>query len=174
MLAGIGQWGAVRIYIDVPDYYPVSDVVDLRDSSNAKGKSEIIITQPITMMTIQEIFEEGLAVRINNVFLDFDSDRLRATSKPELDRLARILAENPDLDVEIMGHTDNVGSDAYNLKLSNDRARSVMHYLVMSGYPVNKITFRGYGEARPLSPNDFPEGRQMNRRVEFRLIESGK
>lgn len=161
-------------FIDLPDYYPVSDVVDLRESDNSRGKSEIIITRPITLMTIQEIFEEGLAVRINNVFFDFDSDNLRPESKPELDRLARILIENPDLDVEIMGHTDNVGSDAYNLRLSNDRARAVMRYLVLSGYPTDKISYQGYGEARPLSPNDFSEGRQMNRRVEFRLIEPGK
>lgn len=161
-------------FIDLPDYYPVSDVVDLREVNNTSAQPEIIISKPITMMTIREIFEEGLAVRINNVFFDFDSDRLRPESKPELDRLARILIENPELDVEIMGHTDNVGTNAYNLKLSNERARSVMRYLVLSGYPTDKISFRGYGESRPLSPNDFPEGRQLNRRVEFRLIEHQK
>jgi outer membrane protein OmpA-like peptidoglycan-associated protein len=161
-------------FIDLPNYYPVSDIIDLRQFNAETGQPEIVFNKEITLMTVQEIFEQGLAVRINNVFFDFDSDNLRPESHLELDRLARILIENPDLDVEIMGHTDDVGSNEYNQELSKSRARSVMRYLVLSGYPTEKITFRGYGEIRPLAPNDSPEGRQLNRRVEFRFLPAKK
>ncbi|MEM0997006.1 MAG: OmpA family protein [Bacteroidota bacterium] len=157
-------------YLDLPDYYPVSNRIDLREVDTSAGKPLIIVNEEIKMMTVREIFEQGLAVRINNVFFDFDRDELRPESRYELDRLARILLENPNLNVEIMGHTDDVGNDAYNLDLSRRRARSVMRYLVLSGYPVDKITYAGYGERQPLVENDSPEGQQLNRRVEFRFL----
>lgn len=173
------DWGRFRVelpsgklygyYIEADDHYPVSNHIDLREVT-IEGKPRIVMNEVITMHTFKQIFEQGLTVRINNVFFDYDSDVLRVESFPELDRLARILIENSDLSVEIMGHTDDRGSDAYNQRLSQKRANAVVKYLIMSGFDTNKITATGYGEAKPAVPNDTPEGRQLNRRVEFRFV----
>lgn len=161
-------------FIEMPDFYPVSNHLDLRNVTRLAGEPEILIKEEITMMTIHEIFEQGISVRINNVFFDYDKATLRPESHLELDRLARILIENPELDVEILGHTDSDGPPEYNLALSHRRALAVLRYLILAGYDVNKITANGYGETRPIATNLTPEGKQMNRRVEFRLIPSKK
>jgi outer membrane protein OmpA-like peptidoglycan-associated protein len=83
-----------------------------------------------------------------------------------LEKVFNSLEAFPNVNVEIGGHTDNKGSDSYNLALSNDRAKSVMNYLVLRGIRADRITARGYGKNRPVATNDTPEGRAKNRRVE--------
>jgi outer membrane protein OmpA-like peptidoglycan-associated protein len=85
-----------------------------------------------------------------------------------LDLFAEYLSET-GLSVEIGGHTDDVGSDADNLELSEARARSVREYLIQQGVPASDISSRGYGESRPRADNGTPEGRARNRRTEFRV-----
>ena len=116
------------------------------------------------------------AVRIRNIFYDFDKATLRPEYYPPLDTLATLLAENPSIIVEIGANTDSKGNDNYNMKLSQARAQSVVDYLIQKGVPTERLQPKGYGETNPIAPNtlpngkDNPEGRQLNRRTEFRVI----
>jgi outer membrane protein OmpA-like peptidoglycan-associated protein len=87
-----------------------------------------------------------------------------------LDEVADILQSNPTLSILIEGHTDSVGSDSYNLRLSQSRANSVMQYLIQRGVSPNRLKAVGYGESRPIANNSTAEGRARNRRVEFTII----
>jgi OOP family OmpA-OmpF porin len=116
--------------------------------------------------------EVGSVVRLNNVFFDFDKFNLRPESFVELDRVVTLLKENPAIEIEMSAHTDDRGSDDYNLKLSDNRARSVMEYILSKGIPKERITSHGYGETKPVAPNDTDENRQLNRRVEFKILKN--
>jgi outer membrane protein OmpA-like peptidoglycan-associated protein len=106
---------------------------------------------------------------LNNIFFDFDRSSLRADSKPELARVLAVLKQNPSMKIEISGHTDNKGSAAYNLKLSEARAKSVVDFLVSAGIDKNRLTYTGLGFSEPVASNDTEEGRQLNRRIEFKI-----
>lgn len=116
--------------------------------------------------------EIGQVVRLNNVFFDFDKWDLRSESFVELDRVVKLLSENPAIEIEMSAHTDSYGSDEYNFKLSDNRARSVMEYIISKGIDPKRITSHGYGETKPVAPNDTPENRQLNRRVEFTILKN--
>jgi len=116
--------------------------------------------------------EIGQVVRLNNVFFDFDKWDLRGESFIELDRVVKLLKENPAIEIEMSAHTDSRGSDAYNFKLSDNRARSVMNYILSRGIDPGRITSKGYGETVPVATNDTDEGRQLNRRVEFTILKN--
>ncbi len=113
-----------------------------------------------------------------SIFFDFEKATLRENAKPELDTIAAYLTANEELKVEIYGHTDSKGEDSYNYKLSLKRAQAASDYFSSKGINVNRIKGSGKGEKFPLEPNenpdhsDNPEGRQMNRRVEFKVLES--
>lgn len=92
---------------------------------------------------------------------------INAAAAAQLDEVAAILKNNPDLAVEVQGHTDNVGSAAANQRLSEKRARAVADYLIGKGVSAKRLKARGLGESRPIAVNDSPEGRAMNRRVEI-------
>jgi outer membrane protein OmpA-like peptidoglycan-associated protein len=105
------------------------------------------------------------------IYFDYDRDTIRAVSTPVLDELAgaiRALAAGTKVVVE--GHTDDSGNPAYNLDLSHRRARAVVEYLRARGVPSERLDYVGYGGTRPIGPNDSPEGRTLNRRVEFLLV----
>ncbi len=116
--------------------------------------------------------EVGQVVRLNNVFFDFDKSTLRGESFIELDRVVKLLSENPAIEIEMSAHTDSKGSDDYNLKLSDNRAKAVMDYILSKGIDAARITSKGYGETQPVATNDTDEGRQMNRRVEFKIVKN--
>jgi len=116
--------------------------------------------------------EIGQIVRLNNVFFDFDKWDLRPESFVELDRVVTLLKENPAIVIEMSAHTDSYGSDDYNYKLSDNRARSVMEYILSKGIEPARISSQGYGETVPVAPNDTPENRQLNRRVEFKILKN--
>ena len=86
-----------------------------------------------------------------------------------LDLAAEILIKYPEMQVEIAGHTDNLGPEAYNLKLSQGRAQAVVDYLVKTGVAATQLSAKGYGESLPLKSNDSEAGRERNRRVELRI-----
>ncbi len=122
----------------------------------------------------------GSKVVLNNVFFDFDKATLRQTSNIELRNIVRFLNKYKNIVVEISGHTDSKGEPAYNLKLSQDRAKAVTDYLVDKGIKKERMISKGYGETMPGAPNknpdgsDNPDGRQLNRRVELKIIEINK
>lgn len=107
---------------------------------------------------------------LRNIYFDYDKATLRPESKDELDRLVTLLKTLPALKIEISGHTDNRGSEEYNLKLSFDRARSVVDYLIAAGIESQRLTYKGYGFSQPIASNETEEGRQLNRRVEFKVV----
>ncbi len=114
--------------------------------------------------------EVGESLTLNNIFFEFNKADLQKESFAELNRVLPFFQQYPNLKIEIAGHTDNVGSDAYNQKLSEARAKSVREYLLSKGIKDVNITSQGYGEAEPVASNDTDEGRQENRRVEFRIV----
>ena len=114
----------------------------------------------------------GSYIRLNNIFFDFDKATLRPESYAELDRLIPLFSRFPNMKIEIAGHTDSRGSDDYNARLSKDRASAVRKYLLNKDIDPDRIVSMGYGESVPVATNDTDEGRQQNRRVEFKILEN--
>ena len=114
----------------------------------------------------------GLIVNVSDVLFDTGSATLKPGAREKLARVAGILASHPDLHIEIEGHTDSVGGDDYNLRLSERRAESVRAYLVQQRIPTAAVDTEGFGESRPVATNATTAGRQQNRRVE--LVVSGE
>lgn len=125
---------------------------------------------PILLDVNLDGVKTGASAVLNNIFFDLNKYDLKEKSVTELDKVIRFLTENPSIRVEISGHTDNLGTAAYNLQLSLKRAQAVSSYLVAHGIDQGRVTQKGYGAQKPLAPNDTEENRQINRRIEFRLI----
>ena len=146
-------------------YFAISENLNL-DSLIKAGYKEI--HKDLYLVPI----EVGQVVRLNNVFFDFDKWDLRPESYIELNRVVKLLVENPSIEIEMSAHTDSRGSDEYNFKLSDNRAKSVMEYIISKGIDPSRITSHGYGETKPVATNDTDEGRQLNRRVEFEILKN--
>jgi len=114
--------------------------------------------------------EVGSKIVLKNIYFESGKAILTSQSNTELDKLVAFLKENNEIKVEISGHTDNVGSPALNTKLSGSRAVSVVDYLVAHGIPQEQLISKGYGSIQPISPNTTSKGRQLNRRVEFKIL----
>jgi outer membrane protein OmpA-like peptidoglycan-associated protein len=112
----------------------------------------------------------GEKIVLKNIFFATDSYELKRESFAELNTLVELLTNNPDLRVEIGGHTDNVGSEKYNLSLSENRAKSVRDYLVSEGVELKRLTFKGYGFSEPVADNNTDTGRAQNRRTEVKVL----
>ncbi len=113
--------------------------------------------------------EIGESINLRNVFFVQSKATLKPESYPELDRLVKILKENPDIEIEIGGHTDNQGLPSANLELSQKRVEAVRQYLVSKGVAAKRMIGKGYGGSKPIAPSDTEENRQLNRRVEFKI-----
>ncbi len=109
-------------------------------------------------------------VTLHNIFFEFASSTIQQYSYPELKRVLYFMKSNPNIKVQISGHTDNIGSKEENQKLSLDRANAVANYLIEKGIDKSRLITIGYGFSEPITSNDTPEGRQENRRVEFKII----
>jgi len=114
--------------------------------------------------------EIGLTVRLNNIYFDFDKTTLKSESFVELNKVVDFLKQNPSVEIEIAGHTDNKGADEYNLNLSQGRSQSVVDYIVSQGVDRGRLTAHGYGETKPIDSNDTESGRANNRRVEVTIL----
>ena len=126
--------------------------------------------QQIQGVEVTRPSENEIAVQLtNDILFDFNSAALRPESQNTLRDLAANFQRYPDETISVEGHTDNVGSPAYNQSLSERRAFSVQDYLTSQGVPSSRISAVGYGESRPKATNDTPEGRQLNRRVEIHI-----
>lgn len=109
------------------------------------------------------------------IYFDFDRDTLRSVSQPVLDQVAEVIAELPsDLRIRVDGYSDAEGGEDYNLDLSYRRARAVVEYMISRGVPRARLEYRGYGSRNPVAPNDSPDGRALNRRVEFTILQRGE
>lgn len=141
----------------------------LFQSENVDMPKEMIYSSIEKNITLQPI-AEGSKTVLKNIFFDFNKAKIRKESFVELDKIYKLLKEKPEMKVEISGHTDNKGNDKLNIKLSNDRAKAVMDYLVKKGINKARLTAKGYGKDQPIASNDTDEGRQLNRRVEMKVL----
>ncbi len=121
-------------------------------------------------LTLTKI-ESGASIVLNNIFFDFDKAVLKTSSYSELKRILALLVDKTINKIEISGHTDSTGDDAYNQRLSERRAQSVYSYFISNGVSKDRIVAKGYGETQPKAPNDTPENMQLNRRVEFKITD---
>ena len=151
-------------YIEDSAFFPVSKNLDLRNTNKA-----IEIKNDISAVTFKEMIIDGVGVAINNLFFDFSKFDILPQSIPELKRVAKIIMRK-NLNVEISGHTDNVGDDKTNQKLSEMRANSVKDFLIKEGCNPALLTTIGYGKNKPVATNDNETGRSKNRRVEMKFL----
>ena len=114
--------------------------------------------------------EVGSEIALHNIFFDYKKSDLTKESMNELNRLVKLMNQYPTLKIEISGHTDNVGDAEYNQKLSVERAKSVVDYLINNGISSARLSYVGYGLTKPIASNDTEEGRKQNRRSEFKII----
>jgi outer membrane protein OmpA-like peptidoglycan-associated protein len=125
---------------------------------------------PLVLDIYLEPVRSGRSIVLNNLFFDTREYALKPKSRTELNRLVGFMKQYPEVQVEIIGHTDDVGSDDDNLVLSQNRAKSVYSYLISQGVKVNRLRFKGYGESKPLVANDTEGHRQQNRRIELKIL----
>lgn len=116
--------------------------------------------------------KKGSKIALRNIFFDSGQATLKPESNSELDRLVSLLKDVPSLVIEISGHTDNVGSEGMNAKLSQARADAVVAYLVGKGIKKERLKSKGYGSTKPVASNGTADGRQQNRRTEFEILEN--
>jgi outer membrane protein OmpA-like peptidoglycan-associated protein len=114
----------------------------------------------------------GKSVPLRDIYFEHDEHELMPRSFVELKKLLKIMRQNPSLSIEICGHTDNTGRFDYNKELSENRAKAVSEYLISNGVDTDRARFRGCGSAQPIATNATPQGRQLNRRVEFVVLEN--
>ena len=126
--------------------------------------------EPFTKDILLKKAEIGTTFVLKNIFFDFDKSTLVKESFVELDNLVSYLKVNKNLRIEIGGHTDNQGSEAYNETLSLARAKAVYEYLLAKGIKKERLTYKGYGESVPIADNATEEGRATNRRTEFKIM----
>ena len=112
----------------------------------------------------------GETYKLKNINFETGKAKLIDKSLAELDKLAEYLINNKSVKIQINGYTDNVGTEKFNLKLSDERAKAVKEYLVSKGISTERISYKGYGSSKPIATNYTPEGRELNRRVEFKIL----
>ncbi len=151
-------------YAEKKGHYPTSSSIDL---TNATAGEEI--KENIFLTSAGEMKKNNASIIINNIFFDFDKSELKQESFPELDRLDKFLTNNRREKIIIEGHTDDVGSNKYNLELSLKRAEAVRDYLIDKGHPEKRFSVNGFGNARPITKGKSDRDRQKNRRVEIRF-----
>jgi OmpA-OmpF porin, OOP family len=142
-------------------FISVNENIDLSDLQEYKEMEQDLFLVPI---------ERGETVRLNNIFFSTGNTELLPSSHFELDRLSEIMKAYGNMEIEIAGHTDNTGSEAINLSISQKRAKAVSDYLISKGVPITRMQVNGYGESKPAASNDTEEGRRLNRRVEFTIL----
>ncbi|MEZ4962512.1 MAG: OmpA family protein [Saprospiraceae bacterium] len=146
-------------------YYYIEDVL--------VKKIPPILPIPIREDDLTKVkLEAGKVVPLRDIYFEHDKWELMPRSFVELKKLLKIMRNNPQLAIEVCGHTDSTGEDEYNRSLSEKRARSVVDYLNANGIPDTRTRYRGCGSAQPIATNATPQGRQMNRRVEFIVLQN--
>lgn len=159
--------GLYGIRAEAADRISESRNLDLRNVR----EDETIEQRDFELDPIQVVrVEENITITLNNLFFDFDRWDLRSESFPELNRISKLMHERATLEVEIAGHTDSTGPDAYNLALSKRRAEAVVAYFRKNGIEERRLRVVYFGESQPVESNATVEGRRKNRRVEFKIL----
>lgn len=151
-------------------------------STRGKGVDPTTLKQLVTNVTLDTtLVLEKLTLNksfvLENIYYDLDSANIRPDAAVELDKLVQILIDNPEIKIELSSHTDSIASVEYNLNLSQRRAQSAVNYIIQQGISPDRLEAKGYGELRPIARNtnpdgsDNPQGRQRNRRTEFKILE---
>lgn len=143
-------------------YYSVTQFLDVTDLSEYKEIDE----QNLFLAPI----EKDQVVRLNNIFFEDGSSTLKTESFPELNRFVQFLKLNKKIEIEISGHTDNLGAHTKNMDISTKRAKAVADYLTSNGISEKRLTVKGYGDTFPIGFNNTEEGRSMNKRIEFKVL----
>lgn len=158
--------------ISHPGYAFFSENFELTDFRDSRD--------PFVMEIALQPLETSIAgdtakpIVLKNIFFETGSAELLNSSVPELRKLANLMTENPDISIQIQGHTDNVGSESDNLLLSEARARAVYTYLLEQGIAAERLSFTGFGESRPIDSNETEEGRKNNRRTAFIILRTSR
>ncbi len=150
------------LFVSAPGYLFHSEHFDLTEYYS--------FDKPLKLDVLLQPIERDEVMVLRNIFFAFDSFELLPDSKPELNYLLDILKRNPEMRIEIGGHTDDRGGDDYNQRLSEQRAKAVVDYLVSHGIDAGRLTWIGYGKSKPVAPNNTPEGRALNRRTEAKIL----
>jgi OmpA-OmpF porin, OOP family len=149
------------IFATAEGYISVADNIDLSQKENYQEIKKDLFLAPI---------EIGQVVNLKNIFFDTNKTELSIESYPELNRVVEALKNNANLEIEIDGHTDDIGQDDYNQQLSTGRAAAVYQYLLDKGISKSRLSYKGFGKTKPVDDNKTETGRQNNRRVEFIII----
>jgi len=149
------------IEITAQGYLVYLDILEVEKDSESNEFFRNFLLKPI---------EVGEKIILKNIFFEFGKAVLTSDSYIELGRVLKLMSTNPGLRIEISGHSDNVGSYAYNQKLSEQRAKAVVDYLVGLGIDFARLEYKGYASSQPVATNDTEEGRAKNRRVEFKIL----
>ncbi|MCS6984784.1 MAG: OmpA family protein [Leptospiraceae bacterium] len=147
--------------VEKEGYLPISLNINLTEKQLYPEQSVVLQLKPM---------KKGSTVELRNIFFGYNSAELSEESYLELDRLRSILETNPKMKIEIGGHTDNIGTDQFNLALSQRRAEAVRDYLIKKGIAPERIIAKGYGASRPVASNSTEAGRAKNRRVVFTIL----
>src|SRR5215204_4149125 len=142
-------------------YLFYSDNYSLKDKSPDSTYEKNIPLQPI---------EVNAFIVLKNIFFDFNKYDLKPASQVELDKVVQLMQDNPTVKIQIEGHTDNVGKAADNMKLSENRSKAVVSYLVSKNISVTRLTSKGFGATKPIADNKTEEGKAQNRRTELKVV----
>lgn len=140
---------------------------------------ELVTNITLDTLLVLERLEKNKVFVLNNIYFDLDKADIRSDAAVELDKLVDLLNDNPEIKIEMGSHTDSIASNSYNIQLSQRRAESTVNYLIKKGIAPERLVAKGYGEEKPIARNtnpdgtDNPDGRQRNRRTEFKILEIG-
>ncbi|MCE2994710.1 MAG: OmpA family protein [Cyclobacteriaceae bacterium] len=164
----VGKQYGVRA--EAKDHISSSQNLDLRKITYGPVKQDMQL-KPEEMKPIEVTpIAENAVIPLNNIFFEFDKSVLTSESYPELNRIVTLMNERKTMTVEIAGHTDQVGAEDYNLKLSERRAKAVSQYLIDKGVSKDRISSAFFGESKPVDTSNTKAGHAKNRRVEFKII----
>jgi len=154
-------------------YYYIDDVSLTCLSCGLKNDSITIDTLPNVVKNPSPLIDSlqvGATFVLHNIFFDFDKAILLQQSYNEIQKLLTILNDYPKMKIEVRGHTDGRGSTDYNQRLSENRAKAVVDYLISKGVDPHRLQYKGFGKSQPIDSNATDEGRARNRRVEFKVL----
>jgi len=155
-------------YIDDVAVIKVDDTVNCICRQIQQIQQDSTANVSVNKDTVKQFSHE---IILHNVYFETDKWDLLPSSYKELDeQLLKLMNDKPDIIIEISGHTDNTGTNEHNLQLSENRANAVSEYLISKGISINRIIHKGYGNNKPIAPNDTKENKAKNRRVEFKIV----